>query len=62
MLSLFDSRPGYSRRELLRIGTLGLGGLTKVDVGPAFMLVDPKDELARVRPLASRDLRGGEER
>src|SRR5215831_14494790 len=28
MLSLFDSRPGYSRREFLRIGTLGLGGLT----------------------------------
>src|SRR5262245_49449945 len=28
MLSIFDSRPGYSRREFLRIGTLGLGGLT----------------------------------
>src|SRR5262245_39711490 len=28
MLSLFDSRSGYSRREFLRIGTLGLGGLT----------------------------------
>jgi hypothetical protein len=28
MLSLFDSRPGYSRREFLRIGTLGRGGLT----------------------------------
>jgi hypothetical protein len=28
MLSLFDSRPGYSRREFLRIGALGLGGLT----------------------------------
>jgi len=28
MLSLFDRRPGYSRREFLRIGTLGLGGLT----------------------------------
>ena len=27
MLSLFDRRPGYSRREFLRIGTLGLGGL-----------------------------------
>jgi hypothetical protein len=27
MLSLFDCRPGYSRREFLRIGTLGLGGL-----------------------------------
>ena len=28
MLSLFDHRPGYSRREFLRIGTLGLGGLS----------------------------------
>lgn len=28
MLSLFDSRPGHSRREFLRIGTLGLGGLS----------------------------------
>jgi hypothetical protein len=28
MLSLFDRRPGYARREFLRIGTLGLGGLT----------------------------------
>jgi hypothetical protein len=28
MLSLFDHRPGYSRREFLRIGALGLGGLT----------------------------------
>jgi hypothetical protein len=28
MLSIFDPRPGYSRREFLRIGTLGLGGLT----------------------------------
>jgi Protein of unknown function (DUF1501) len=27
MLSLFDRRPGYSRREFLRIGALGLGGL-----------------------------------
>jgi hypothetical protein len=27
MLSIFDGRPGYSRREFLRIGTLGLGGL-----------------------------------
>src|SRR5262252_9180519 len=28
MLSIFDSRPGYSRREFLRIGTLGLGGFS----------------------------------
>src|SRR5580700_10199611 len=28
MLSIFDRQPGYSRREFLRIGTLGLGGLT----------------------------------
>jgi hypothetical protein len=35
---------------------------TKVEVGLAFMLVDPQDELARVRPLASRDLRGGDEK
>src|ERR1700722_18483933 len=28
MLSVFDHRPGYSRREFLRIGTLGLGGLS----------------------------------
>jgi hypothetical protein len=34
----------------------------KVDVALAFMLVDPKDELAKVRPLASKDLRGGAEK
>jgi hypothetical protein len=28
MLSIFDQRPGYSRREFLRIGALGLGGLS----------------------------------
>jgi hypothetical protein len=28
MLSIFDRRPGYSRREFLRIGTLRLGGLS----------------------------------
>jgi hypothetical protein len=28
MLSLFDRRSGYSRREFLRVGTLGLGGLS----------------------------------
>jgi hypothetical protein len=28
MLSIFDQRPGCSRREFLRIGTLGLGGLS----------------------------------
>jgi hypothetical protein len=28
MLSVFDRRPGYSRREFLRIGALGLGGLS----------------------------------
>jgi hypothetical protein len=28
ILSVFDTRPGYSRREFLRIGTLGLGGLS----------------------------------
>ncbi len=28
LLSVFDPRPGYSRREFLRIGTLGLGGLS----------------------------------
>ncbi len=28
MLSLVDGRPGFSRREFLRIGTLGLGGLS----------------------------------
>jgi hypothetical protein len=28
MLSIFDQRSGYSRREFLRIGTLGLGGLS----------------------------------
>jgi len=28
MLSLFDPRPGHSRREFLRIGTLGIGGLS----------------------------------
>src|SRR5271166_5145997 len=28
MLSVFDCRPGYSRREFLRVGTLGLGGLS----------------------------------
>jgi hypothetical protein len=28
MLSAFDTRPGHSRREFLRIGTLGLSGLS----------------------------------
>ena len=28
MLSIFDRRPGYSRRKFLRIGALGLGGLS----------------------------------
>jgi hypothetical protein len=28
VLSVFDPRPGYSRREFLRVGTLGLGGLS----------------------------------
>jgi hypothetical protein len=28
MLSMFDAHSGYSRREFLRIGTLGLGGLS----------------------------------
>ena len=28
MLSLVDGRPGFSRREFLRIGSLGLGGLS----------------------------------
>src|SRR4029077_14766151 len=28
MLSVFDPRSGHSRRECLRIGTLGLGGLS----------------------------------
>jgi hypothetical protein len=28
MLSVFDHRPNHSRREFLRIGTLGLGGLS----------------------------------
>jgi hypothetical protein len=28
MLSVFDGRPGFSRREFLRIGSLGLGGLS----------------------------------
>jgi hypothetical protein len=28
MLSVFDTRPSYSRREFLRIGTRGLGGLS----------------------------------
>jgi hypothetical protein len=28
VLSLFDPRPGHSRREFLRIGALGLGGLS----------------------------------
>ncbi len=32
-----------------------------IEVGLAFLRVDPQDELARVRPLASRDCRGGEE-
>jgi uncharacterized protein (DUF1501 family) len=32
MLSIFDRRPGYSRREFLRIGALGLGGLSLADL------------------------------
>jgi hypothetical protein len=33
MLSVFDQRPGCSRREFLRIGTLGLGGLSLARLG-----------------------------
>jgi hypothetical protein len=54
---------GGARQDGMAVGPLMvIPKDTKVEVGLAFMLVDPKDELARVRPLASRDLRGGEER
>jgi hypothetical protein len=40
MLSLFDRCSGYSRREFLRIGTLGLGGLTLPHLLGARALAD----------------------
>jgi len=77
LLGLVEAADGkLSRFELIIKGvnagplntdSMAAGPLTvkpkgKVDVGLAFMRVDPKDELARVRPLAARDLRGGEEK
>jgi hypothetical protein len=78
LLGFVDARDGkLSRFELIVKGTnvsgehrtgVAVGPLMvkpkdrKVEVGLAFMLVDPNDELARVRPLASRDCGGGEEK
>jgi hypothetical protein len=78
LLGFVEAREGkLSRFELIvkgkNVGSAHADGMavgplmvipkdTKVDVGMAFILVDPQDELARVRPLASRDLRGGEEK
>jgi hypothetical protein len=77
LLGYVEARAGkLSRFELIIRGSnvsdvhndgMAAGPLTvkpkgKIDVGLAFMRVDPKGELARVRPLASRDCGGGEEK
>jgi hypothetical protein len=46
----------------MAVGPLTVKPKGKVEVALAFMRVDPTDELAKVRPLAHRDLRGGEEK
>jgi hypothetical protein len=53
---------GPLNTDSMAAGPLTVKPKGKVDVGLAFMRVDPSDELARVRPLAGRDLRGGEEK
>jgi hypothetical protein len=77
LLGFVEAQDGkLSRFELIIKGTnasdvhndgMAAGPLTvkpkgKIMVALAFMRVDPKDELAKVRPLASRDCGGGEEK
>jgi hypothetical protein len=77
LLGAVEARDGkLSRFELIVKGRnvadvhndgMAAGPLTvkpkgKIELGLAFMRVDPKDELARVRPLASRDYGGGEDK
>jgi hypothetical protein len=47
MLSLFDDRPGCSRREFLRIGSLGLGGLSLPQLLNAATLADGKKPITK---------------
>jgi hypothetical protein len=53
---------GDVHNDGMAAGPLTVKPQGKIEVGLAFMRVDPKDELARVRPLASRDCGGGEEK
>jgi hypothetical protein len=53
---------GYVHNDSMAAGPLTVKPKGKIEVGLAFMRVDPKDELARVRPLASRDCGGGDEK
>jgi hypothetical protein len=77
LLGFVEAQDGkLSRFEVIIKGTnasdvhndgMAAGPLTvkpkgKIEVALAFMRVDPKDELAKVRPLASRDCGGGEEK
>jgi hypothetical protein len=53
---------GDVHNDGMAAGPLTVKPKGRIEVALAFMRVDPKDELARVRPLASRDCGGGEEK
>jgi hypothetical protein len=53
---------GDVHKDGMAAGPLTVKPKGKIEVGLAFMRIYPKDELARVRPLASRDCGGGEEK
>jgi len=59
MLSIFDKRPGYSRREFLRIGTLGLGGLSLPQLLGARALADGNKSITTGKSVIFLFLFGG---
>jgi hypothetical protein len=59
MLSIFDQRPGCSRREFLRIGTLGLGGLTLPHLLGARALADGSKSITTDKSVIFLFLFGG---
>jgi hypothetical protein len=59
MLSVFDQRPGCSRREFLRIGTLGLGGLSLPHILGAHALAGGNRSIATGKSVIFLFLFGG---
>jgi hypothetical protein len=59
MLSVFDRRRGCSRREFLRIGTLGLGGLTLPQLLGARALADGSKSITTDKSVIFLFLFGG---